>query len=250
MKVPTIDHETAYKVWTALMRDEEFSFSSINTVTVGSDDGVLSDLELQPLLIKVNAIRTHFEEKYPTKLPKARGGDVDAGIIEPIYHELVVCRLCSTDLLTNLGFWRWLSLVACNGKFASFIKWRFPDGNQVNWGITSEAQLIEVYLFRAYLRAHKMNESKSANPYEYAVKGTSDVWRSHILRQEFGQDKEFVKAFLDTIYDKNGKTVIGAKKLRTVLIPALRAWTSKASFAHLNYNECKQLIEQLLDEGI
>jgi hypothetical protein len=110
--------------------------------------------------------------------------------------------------------------------------------------------MVEVYFYRAWLRGHKMFEGSGADPYHYAKKGASDVWRSHILRQEFGRDREFVKAFLDTIYDEDGDTRIGTEDIRKTVIPALRAWTSSASFSHLGYNENLKLIQHLISEGV
>ena len=87
-----------------------------------------------------------------------------------------------------------------------------------------------------------MYDPDLADPYEYAKKGSSDVWRSQILRQDFGKDRNFVKAFLDFCWDENGDRRIGDTKLRTQLIPALRSWTSNASYEHLTYDECLELI--------
>ena len=172
-------------------------------------------------------------------------GSIDAQVVEPL-HEILTASGATAFQLSQLGFWRWLSNVACGGYLWDFIKWRFDNGNQlVNWGITSQGQIIEVYFYRAWLRAHKMHDPHSSDPYKYAKLGSSDVWRSHILRQEFGRDKEFVKAFLDTIYDQNGATVIGTNELRTKLIPALRAWTSNSTYSHLSYKENLELIASL-----
>ena len=95
-----------------------------------------------------------------------------------------------------------------------------------------------------------MYDPSDADPYKYARLGASDVWRSHILRQDFGRDREFVKAFLDTVYNSSGKVVISTNEMRTKLIPALRAWTSSASFSHLSYNENLELIKYLREQGV
>ena len=57
----------------------------------------------------------------------------------------------------------------------------------INWGITSPGSIIEVYFYRAWLRGQKMYDPSDADPYKYARLGASDVWRSHILRQDFGR---------------------------------------------------------------
>ena len=95
-----------------------------------------------------------------------------------------------------------------------------------------------------------MFEPKLSDPYHYAQKGASDVWRSHIFRQEFGRDRNFVKAFLDVLVDDTGKSKVSSQSLRQDVIPAVRAWTSNATFSHLSYAECKDLIEKLINEGI
>lgn len=95
-----------------------------------------------------------------------------------------------------------------------------------------------------------MYEPTDSDPYKYARLGAADVWRSHILRQDFGRDREFVKAFLDTVYDDSGKVLVGTTEMRTKLIPALRAWTSSASFSHLTYSENLKLIEYLRKKGV
>ena len=95
-----------------------------------------------------------------------------------------------------------------------------------------------------------MWEKNAIDPYKYARIGSSEIWRSHILRVELGKDREFVKAFLDTLYDSNGEIQIPTKELRTKLIPSLRAWASSASFSHLSYDENLKLIEHLRSRGM
>ena len=95
-----------------------------------------------------------------------------------------------------------------------------------------------------------MFEPDASDPYQYVKKGATDMWRSHILRQEFGRDKEFVKAFLDTVYDEQGKTVVGTSELRKELIPAIRAWTSGGLFSHLSYKENLELLKLLKEQKV
>ena len=185
---------------------------------------------------------------YPKTLSKSDGGKIDSQLPEIVHEELR--HLINVHQAAQIGFWRWLSNVACEGYFWDFIKWRIGGEQMSNWGITTPGSIIEVYFYRAWLRGQKMYEPTDADPYKYAKMGASDVWRSHILRQDFGRDREFVKAFLDTIYDASGKTVIGTTEMRTKLIPALRAWTSSASFSHLSYNENLELIDHLRKQGV
>ncbi|WP_170459619.1 DUF6339 family protein [Ruegeria arenilitoris] len=229
------------------MRDHDsYDASEVVLDFVGSDDDEesFSDLELIDLTEQLLDIR----HKYKDKNKKNIGGLIDSEVVQPVHEAL--SDHATAFQLSQLGFWRWLSNIACNGSLWQFIKWRFDSEQQVNWGITSPGSIIEVYFYRAWLRGHKMHDPASDDPYFYARLGSSDVWRSHILRQDFGRDREFVKAFLDTIYDEAGQVQVGTLELRTKLIPALRAWTSSSTFSHLSYIECKELIGRLREEGI
>lgn len=239
MRVQSISLETAEELWNARMAGNKRDTLTVNIDELGSDAELLSDFELDELKDQLVDVKN----KYDGKNLKRIGGEIDANLPEIIHHELK--DLTGVHELSSIGFWRWLSNDACDGFFWDFIMWRFNSDKVINWGITGPGNVIEVYLYRAWLRGHKMFDPSSPDPYKYARIGSSDVWRSHILRQDFGRDVEFVKAFLDTIYDNAGKTVIGTKELREKLIPALRAWTSSASFSHLSYQENLTLIQHL-----
>ena len=243
MQLPLIGKEAAEQAWHAYHSGQNFDSSSITIDFIGQYEEKLSDSELSNLVSHLQDIQSQYPEKR-ARAPDM-GGKIDSEITEIIHSEL--SKHAHVHELSQIGFWRWLSNIACEGFFWKFIMWRFESEQLINWGITDRlGPEIEVYLCRAWLRAHKMWDPKESDPYKYAKLGSSDVWRSHILRQDFGKDKEFVKAFLDTIYNSNGKTVVKTKELRTKLIPALRAWTSGATFSHLSYKENKELIMKLL----
>lgn len=245
MQVCSINTEVANSIWNARMENEELHLDERKIEKIGPDDAdLLSDLELDDLREKL----TEIQAKFPRNISKGTGGKIDAALPEIVHSELK--DLIDTHQASHIGFWRWLSNVACEGYFWNFINWRFKEGAMINWGITGPGSIVEVYFYRAWLRGHKMYEPVALDPYKYARLGASDMWRSQILRQDFGRDKEFVKAFLDTVYDKSGNSQVGTTELRKKLIPALRAWTSAASFAHLSYNESVKLIENLRKIGI
>lgn len=242
MRLQSISVESAQKIWDARAVDIKPNMASVNIDYIGDGEDLLTDLELDDLVSKLKNI----QKKYKGKNFKTIGGQIDAELPEIIHGELDT--LSDIHALSNIGFWRWLSNVACDGFFWHFIMWRFDSDKVINWGITSPANSIEVYFYRAWLRGHKMADKSLPDPYKYARIGTSDVWRSHILRQDFGRDREFVKAFLDTLYDETGKTLVGTNELRQDLIPAIRAWTSSATFSHLTYKESLDLIKKLRTE--
>lgn len=242
MKIPSITNDQAVIAWNAL--HDHGTFGGVGELVVdyiGDDSEVtFSDIDLYDLADEISAVRI----RYLGKNNKAIGGIIDSEIVEPIHRCLLEAGITARQL-SSLGFWRWFSNIACNHVFWNFIKWRYGSDIQQNWGITSQGSIIEVYFYRAWLRGHKMYDANLKDPYHYAKLGSSDVWRSHILRQDFGRDREFVKAFLDTIYDVNGRTVVGTDELRTQLIPAIRAWTSNSTFSHLTYKENLELIQNL-----
>lgn len=241
MKLQSISNDQASQAWNAMSDHGSFDAHQLIVDYIGDDDDdIFGDLDVDPL----RDVFSDVKSKYLNKNKKSYAGAIDAELIAPL-HGLLLESALTPRQLSQLGFWRWLSNVACSGFFWEFIKWRFDGDQLVNWGITSQGQIIEVYLYRAWLRGHKMYEADASDPYHYAKLGSSDVWRSHILRQEFGRDKEFVKAFLDTVYDKSGATVVGSNEIRTKLIPALRAWTSNSTYSHLSYSENLELIANL-----
>jgi len=250
MKLPTLTNDAATSCWNALDRGEAVNGSLLSIEYIGDEnDEALTDLDLEELTNDLSEIQTLFSRRYPDGLPKSMGGEVDSAIVKVVHSHLSKCG--SVRHLVQLGFWRWLSNVACKGVFWQFIAWRFPEKKQINWGITSASQAIEVYFYRAWLRGQLMYDATLPDPYSYAKRGHSDIWRSQILRQDFGRDREFVKAFLDTVVDaKTGRTAIPSARLRTVVIPALRAWTASGTFSNLTYHESKDLIDHLIAEGV
>lgn len=247
MKVPTITKDQAISAWDSMNNEGAYDASKVECEYIGEDgdNEKFSDMELYDLWTSLAEIINKYEKA--NRL--IQGGIIDSEIIEPLYITLT-SKSISPFQLSHIGFWRWLSNVAYSGKFWSFIKWRFNSDKQINWGICSPSSVVEVYFYRAWLRAHKMHDENLSDPLHYARIGGSDIWRSHILRQDFGRDREFVKAFLDTIYDENGKVMVSTQELRTELIPALRAWTSNSTFSHLSYEENLKLIDWLRTTGI
>ncbi len=246
MRAPQLSFDQAQLVWNSMQDDGEYDASEMNFDYIGLDETeeVFSEVELEAL----HDAALNIISKYSDKNKKSVGGQIDAELISPIY--LTFSGKMTPFQLSHIGFWRWLSNVAYGGFFWKFIKWRIEGSEQINWGITTPGSIIEVYFYRAWLRGHKMYQADLPDPLRYAKIGASDVWRSHIFRQDFGRDREFVKAFLDTVYDDKGHVRIGTKELRTKLIPALRAWTSGSTFSHLSYRENLSLIERLRSEGI
>lgn len=245
MKLPRISREIANDAWISMRLHGSYDASKMPLEYIGSDDWKsFSDIELQDLIESFDRIKMRYKGGYT----RFKGGGIDSDMVEPVHR--ILSEHATPFQLSQIEFWMWLSNIAANGDLWKFLYWRFDGSDQlVNWGITSPKNIKEVYFYRAWLRGHRMYDPNLDDPYHYAKLGSGDVWRSHILRQEFGNDKEFVKAFLDTIYDESGENVIGTDELRKCLIPEIREWTSGAAFSHLTYEENKELLGYLLEKA-
>lgn len=243
MRVPSISYEQASTAWNAMEANGNYDASKLQIDYIPSPDDTLtfSELDLQDLADALKDIRSAHDAE---AVSRSGGGAVDSQVIEPL-HQCLASAGLTTFQLSHLGFWRWMSNVAMEGEFWHFIKWRFGGDKQINWGITNSSANAEVYFCRQWLRAHKMYDESLDDPYHYAKLGGSEIWRSHILRQDFGRDAEFIKAFLDVLYDDSGRITMPTAELRKQFIPAVRAWTSNSTFSHLSYNQCKELLIEL-----
>jgi len=243
MRAYSISKDNASEFWIQQKNQDEIKFNISDAEIIGADEEeLLSDYELEALVEALEEVKSN----YPS-VTKQNAGSIDSDV-SVIVHSHLSDKL-SVDELSQIGFWRWLSIIACDGFFWRFIDWRIGGDAQINWGVVGPNNRFEVYFYRGWLRGHKMFEPEASDPYKYAKKGASDMWRSQILRQEFGRDKEFVKAFLDTVYDEQGKTIVGTNELRKDLIPAIRAWTSSGIFSHLSYSENLELLKLLKEQG-
>jgi hypothetical protein len=183
MRVPQISNEQAHVAWNAMNDAGEYDASEVAFEYIGSseDDEVFTDIELMDLHDDLLGII----DKFSGKNKKNIGGQIDSEVVASVYNAVV--GKVGVYQLSQIGFWRWLSNIANSGSFWKFVKWRFESDKQVNWGITSPGSIIEVYFYRAWLRGHKMFDANLSDPFHYAKLGSSDVWRSHILRQDFGR---------------------------------------------------------------
>lgn len=244
MKLPRINRDTAISQWNAHYIGEGTISLNGELDYAGDEDWpVLTDIELEDLIDELDAVRQKYDEKYPNGFSRSVGGLIEADMVEPVHKHL--SAFATPHQLCDIGFWRWLSNVANNGYFWKFIAWRFEERNQINWAITSSRNLRETLFYRCWLRGHRMYDPKRADPYEYAKRGTGDVWRSHILRTDLGKDRTFVEAFLDFNFAPDGTRHISDTELRAKLIPGLRAWASMGTFTHLSYKECTDIITMI-----
>ena len=248
-KLPAISQDEATKLLNARFLDRDVARLKIQPYYIPevSDEGKISRIKLGEMKNKMQHIMDKLsksgEENYSGK-----AAVVDAEII-PIIHGCLK-DLASPYALNQMSFWAFLSNLSDDGFYWEFIRWRFgssaDDHNVLNWGICPQQSIEEVYLYRAWARGHLFYDESLSDPYEYAKKGGSDLWRSHLLRREYAYDKNFIKAFLDFSESNNVVT----KLMRGRLIPSITAWSSSASFVGLTYEESYELIDYLYERGI
>ena len=194
--------------------------------------------------LKLETIKDH----YPEINTKQSGGKFDVEII-PIIHNSF--KKYDIEIITNAGFWRWLSTYAYDGWFYELIEWRYKFSDdtivdQINWGIGNDNLIIEFYFYRNWLRGEIGYDEDRKNRYELAQLGDIDFWRSHILRQEYGRDRNFVKALLIILFHEK-KYSFSIKTIRQELVPQIRSWYATGSFTHLNHNDCYEVVCEICD---
>lgn len=96
-------------------------------------------------------------------------------------------------VLIDRGFWRWLSVT----MMGDLIGWRHDaDGDEVkeaNFGIGSP---VEGLAYRLFIRADLAFDPGAPDPYWLTRFESQDLWRSHLLRQNYGRTSELRRALL------------------------------------------------------
>jgi hypothetical protein len=143
-------------------------------------------------IMKLGAELRKLQKSFPSKL---RERDQEGGRFEQQACVIVHRRLaeCDRAVLADLEFWIWLAVI----QFADIVEWRFGGAGRhvkpANYGI---GQRTENLFFRLWLRAELVKDGKAKDPYHLARTGDQDLWRSHILRQAYGNVRLVAKALL------------------------------------------------------
>ena len=98
------------------------------------------------------------------------------------------------------GFWAWIVLGRGDQFFLDLIDWRFrfsdgakrPDSSNYSTSPDLEAG----FLSRLWLRGDIGYDPSRENPYELVLRGDQDLWRSHIMRQEYGHVRLVAQALV------------------------------------------------------
>jgi len=154
----------------------------------------------------------------------------------------------------NREFWTWFTFVAADGYFLEVAKKRFQRGpvdrrgllaDDVNFGIVTKAQLYEGLFARLWWRGHRFYDETADDPYDIARRGYIDLWRSHILRQDYGASRTMSRALIEYLFPGKAQISGHDKTLVRELPKLVRAQNAVTAFELLSLDECKNLLEEL-----
>ena len=246
-RLPTINRDEATEVWVKRSRGHDVHLDSIS-LDVSPHDmpeiDTLTDADLDELKGQLQMTKESYSDDSGA-CRRAFVSEVDAEVTQYV-HEFVTSLGLSPFQLSQVDFWAWLSHVPCDGFFWDFIDWRYKKDQGMPpkkyWGICRLSEFHEIYFAGSWLRAHKVFDSRLDDPYQFTRIGGNDNWRNQILRVDVGLDSEFIKALVEII-EEGGYT---RSAVREKIVPPLRAWTSSANFANLDYEASKRLIKHLI----
>lgn len=180
-------------------------------------------------------------------LPRNRAKDFEAGACGIVHREL---RL-SPAVAGCAEFWSWLNFCAVGGAFVNLVKWRFgtEDSDEPrNYGVTNAASVFEGLLARLWLRGEVGYDPTASDPYELSKRGDIDIWRSHLIRQEYGRCPTVRRALIRFQYpDASGRKTLSNDQLRE-LVKLIRIGEASTAYELLDETEVAEIIKELAEE--
>ena len=176
-------------------------------------------------------------------LPSNRGKDFEAPASEAVHRELQL----DVEVAASRQFWLWLTFAAHEGRFVEFVDWRFgtqKNGiDDVNYGIVRRAGTWEGLFARLWWRGNTGFDPKFRDPYQIARRGNVDIWRSHVIRQEYGRCRQVAWALIRYQYPDNApeSKTLTVKELRE-LAKRLRIVDASVSYEALEESDVRDLI--------
>jgi len=247
LAAPLIEKDEAHEIFKALSAGRSYENPEVEYWRDSEFAGRLLDTDLEDLAEELDSAIDPLKRKHE-KLSRSSGAKLDI-LVAPILKSHLD-QLVDPKGMHRLGFWRWLSNAALGGYFWRLIDFRFsgePKRAEINWAITDKfSDRFETYLFRVYCKAGFFRAIDPNRAIEFSQRGGSEEWRVNIFRNEAGKSPTFVHAWLD--FQKEER--LSRVQIRSRLIPSLRAWLSAGAFAHLNFEESKELIKNIYEQGI
>lgn len=195
--------------------------------------GTLMDMApIAKLSVELRKLKKGFPAKLKERDPE--GGRFEQQACAMVHKCLAKCEPLA---LADREFWIWLAVV----QFADIVEWRFGASNHhaklANYGI---GQRIENLLFRLWLRAELVRDAKAKDPYHLARTGDQDLWRSHILRQDYANARFVTKALL--------RLQAGQLALRKLTVDGVRELAKRLRRLHANV--VFEFLTQVQAEGL
>jgi len=185
---------------------------------------------------------SQLKSKLPNPLPTAKGRDFESPASEVVHKSLELNALAAS----SREFWLWMTFGADSGQLLELVDWRFGTQkhiNDVNYGITSRAGTWEGLFARLWWRGSIGFDQNFEDPYDIAKRGDIDIWRSHVIRQEYGRCATVARALIRYQHpdsDPKSKTLT-IKKLRE-LAKRLRIVDATMSYELLTEAQITELI--------
>lgn len=236
MKFPILSIEGARDCLDKRRRDESWSATPY-VKHIGEGDE-FDQTGTSALLSKLNELKSTL----PDPLPKTRGKDFEAPACALVHESLNLDSVAAS----SREFWLWLTFGAEGGRFADIVDWRFSAGSRiddVNYGITTRAGTWEGLFARLWWRGNIGYDPNAEVRYEIAKRGDIDIWRSHIIRQEYGRCANVARALIKYQYpsSEDDATTLKIAELRE-LAKRLRIIDASMSYEMLDEGQINALI--------
>lgn len=205
-----------------------------------SDTGESLDFSsLDELSIYFNEVRGSGSFPRPMGHKSHQGGRFEASVALETHR---VFSGYPKSVLADRRFWIWASLA----KFADIIEWRFgaDDGpaKLENYGVTKRG--VEGFLYRLWLRGEIGTDPVSGNNH-LATVGTQDLWRSHIIRQNYANAGEVARGILRLQEHSLGVVPLDTSEIRE-LAKLLKRMNTNVYLSLCTREEVEQLLLELI----
>lgn len=196
-----------------------------------------------------------LEKLLDTKPPKiaarSPGAWFDMKAVAKLHGAL---KNLSAEAASDPRFWTWLTFAGCGRKYADIVIKRFKGrkgeaAKEKNFGITTQANVFEGLFAHIWWRGYRFYDSSAANPYDLAERGYVDLWRSHILREEYSYGPNMGRAFIKFMYPRHGEISGHHSGYMRAIPPKLEARHTSCCFEVLSEQECTLIIKELAAEA-
>lgn len=243
MRFPTIDASLGRDLLDAHRQDGHLEIPAPNFHFEG--DGEEFDQErASQLLAELDLLCEDYD---PDGLERGQGGSFEANASPVVHRALSI----PPEVAGNGGFWRWMTFYGADGDLLRIVNWRFADRPEesrvaaANFGIENT---WEGLFARLWWRGAIGHDPEAEEAYRIARLGDMDLWRSHILRVEYGRCENLSRNLIRYMYPNEGRRrIMSVKKLRE-LAKQLRILDATYAFEVMTDDQIQALLRTIDDE--